>query len=132
MNATLQKQTAPLVRVESTGLFGLELHSAELYERLQKAVAIQRNGRCEVALEDLCGAIQLIQAGQSNLRDAERMNYLETMVADWPGVLMRKMPDAVFYGPEVSIRMTIDVAMSNDPNAPGERPLADSDARRSQ
>lgn len=110
------KLTADAVGIGSTGLFGLELHAAELYERLQKAVASQRNGRCEVALEDLCGAIQLIQAGQSNLRDADRMNYLETMVADWPGVLMRKMPDAVFYGPEVSIRMTVDVAMSNDPN----------------
>lgn len=111
------KLTADAVGIGSTALFGLELHAAELYERLQKAVVSQRNGRCEVALEDLCGAIQLIQAGKSNLRDAERMNYIETMVADWPGVLMRKMPDAVFYGPEVSIRMTVDVAMSNDPNS---------------
>lgn len=103
--------------VASHALFGLESHAAALYERLQKAIAGQRNGRCEVSLEDVCGATQLIQAGQSNLRDAERLNYLETMVADWPGVLMRKMPTAVFYGPQVSIRDTIDVAISNDPNA---------------
>ena len=103
--------------VASHALFGLELHAAALYERLQKAVAGQHNGRCVVPLEDVCGAIQLIQSGQSNLRDAERLNYLETMVADWPGVLMRKMPTAVFYGPQVSIRDTIDVAISNDPNS---------------
>lgn len=109
-----------VVGVASHALFGLELHAAALYERLQKAVAGQRHGRCEVPLEDVCGAIQLIQAGQSNLRDAERLNYLETMVADWPGVLMRKMPTAVFCGPQVSIRDTIDVAMSNDPNAIGD------------
>ena len=118
MNAAIQKQTDPLVRVESAGLFGLELHASALYERLQKAVSSQRNGICQVPLEDACGAILLIQAGQSNLRDAERLDYLETMVADWPGVVMRKMPTAAFYGPQVTIRNTIDVAMPNDQNAP--------------
>lgn len=59
-----------------------------------------------VGLEDLCGAIQLIYAGLPNLRDAERLDQLARIGAEWRVTVRGQV---VGTG---SVRSAIDQAIS--------------------
>jgi len=62
-----------------------------------------------VALTDLCGAIQLIQAGAANLRDVERLDWY---TSQWPaGTLLHQAIQHKVAGSGVGARAALDDAM---------------------
>lgn len=62
----------------------LQDYALDLLVRLHDALShgFDKDTRA-VRLEDLCGAIQLIQSGVPNLRDAERLDQLGRLGAEW-------------------------------------------------
>lgn len=111
------------VSVGSLDLFGLERYALQVAKALADAAAKHNNGTVTLPLEMVCAASQFVAGTIPNLRDVERINWLEDQTAGWAGRIIHYPPkQGLVYGPEVSIRMSIDVAMADEKRRDGDLP----------
>jgi len=101
------RSTAGLERMSA-----LPEYASELLKRLRKAMEAEPRHSADarvVSLVDLCGAIQLIQAGAANLRDVERLDWY---TSQWPaGTLLHQAIQHTVAGSGVGARAALDDAM---------------------
>lgn len=117
-------QSRSTAGLERTG--GLTEYAHGLLQRLRLALEAEprySNDARVVPLVDLCGAIQLIQAGAANLCDVGRLDWLTSQHP--PGATIRHCIDNVHRGTGIGSRAAMDDAMLSNVKIEGSPLVGD-------